>query len=467
MNITFHGAAQTVTGSQHLVSVNGRKILLDCGLYQGKREESRQRNQKLPFDASSVDIMVLSHGHIDHCGNIPNLTRSGFAGKIVTTEATADLCGAMLLDSGRIQERDVEYVNRKRDRKGEPPLQPIYTEDDAKAALEHFVGVPYETPQQLLPGVMVTFYDAGHMLGSSIVALDIQDDNGKARRLVFSGDLGRPRVPILRDPVFLDEADVLIMESTYGGKTHPPIQESATDLLRVIERTAKRGGKVIIPAFAVERTQMIVYLLNEISNKGVLPDIPIYVDSPLAVDVTDIFRKHPEDFDDETMAALKKDPDGDVFGFRRLKYVRAVEDSIALNTSHEPCVIISASGMAEAGRIQHHLKHNVENPRNTVLIVGFQAPDTLGRRLVERAPIVRIFGEQYHLKAEVVELPGFSGHADHPGLLGWADAFKHRPEQVFLVHGEPEPQAKLADALRKDAGYKKVTIPAMHQSFEA
>jgi len=467
MNITFHGAAQTVTGSQHLIVVNGRKLLLDCGLYQGKRDESRQRNQTLPFDAKSVDIMVLSHGHIDHTGNIPNLVRSGFAGKIVTTEATVDLCGSMLLDSGHIQEHDVEYVNRKRSRKGEPPLLPIYTEKDALAALDHFEGVKYETPFQLLPGVTVTFYDAGHMLGSAIVALDIDDQEaGKKRRLVFSGDLGRPNVPILRDPVFLDEADLLIMESTYGGKTHPPINESAADLLKIISRTVERGGKVIIPAFAVERTQMIAYLLNQIDSLGTLPDVPVYVDSPLAVNVTDVFRRHSEDFDDETLAMLKKDPDGDVFGFRRLKYIRAVEDSIALNDSRDPCVIISASGMAEAGRILHHLKHNIENPRNTVLIVGFQAPDTLGRRLVEHAPMVRIFGEEYHPKAEVVELPGFSGHADHPGLLGWANAFKRRPDQIFLVHGEPEPQGKLADALRKDAGYKNVTIPAMHQSFD-
>ncbi len=467
MNITFHGAAQTVTGSQHLVAVGGHQILLDCGLYQGKREESRERNQKLPFDPHAVDVMILSHAHIDHSGNIPNLIKSGYAGKIVTTPATVDLCNSMLLDSGHIQETDVEYVNRKRQKHGEPPVDPIYTEDDAKESLKHFTAVEYETPHELLPGVTVTFHDAGHMLGSAIVALDVTEGGaGKIRHLVFSGDLGRPNVPILRDPVFLDQADLLILESTYGGKTHPPIQESASDLLKVIQRTVQRGGKVIVPAFAVERTQMLVYLLNKIYNEGNLPDIPIYVDSPLAVDVTDTFRRHPEDFDEETTALLKKDPDGDVFGFRRLTYIRAVEESKALNERSEPCVIISASGMAEAGRIQHHLKHNIENARNTILIVGFQAPDTLGRRLVEHAPMVRIFGEEYHPKAEVVELQGFSGHADHPGLLGWANAFKQRPEKIFLVHGEIEPQNALAGALRKDAGYKDVVIPAMHQSFD-
>ncbi len=465
MDITFHGAAQTVTGSQHLVHVNGQRILLDCGLYQGKRDESRERNLKLPFNPAEVDAMVLSHGHIDHSGNIPNLVKSGYRGKVVCTTATADLCGAMLLDSGHIQEKDAEYVNEKRARQGQPPVEPIYTEDDAKVALEHFVGVEYEKPTSLLPGVTVTFYDAGHMLGSAIVALDIEDREAhKTRRLVFSGDLGRPNVPILRDPVFLDRADLLIMESTYGGKTHPPIQESATELVEIIRRTSARGGKVLVPAFAVERTQMLVYLLNNLYNEGGLPDVPVYVDSPLAVNVTSVFRKHPEDFDAETMQALKKDPDSDVFNFGRLKYLRTVEESKALNTQKGPAVIIAASGMAEAGRIQHHLKNNIENPANTVLIVGFQAPDTLGRRMVEHARSVRIFGEEHQLRAEVVELPGFSGHADHPGLMAWAAAFKQRPSRIFLVHGEPESQTALATSLRGEAGYREVAIPALHES---
>jgi metallo-beta-lactamase family protein len=466
MHITFHGAAQTVTGSQHLLEVNGKRILLDCGLYQGKRDESRQRNENLPFPPADVDVMVLSHGHIDHSGNIPNLVKRGYTGRIICTSATADLCTSMLADSGHIQESDVEYVNRKRQKHGQPPVQPIYTQQDALNSLKQFQAIDYEKPTELLPGVTLTLFDAGHMLGSEIVILDFADDGGRQRRLVFSGDLGRPNVPILRDPTFIDRADILIMESTYGGKTHPPITESAADMLTVIKRTVDRGGKVIIPAFAVERTQMLVYLLNDLANHGTLPDVPIYVDSPLAVNVTEIFRKHPEDFDDETRAALSKDPDGDVFGFRRLTYIRDVEESKKLNDLREPCVIISASGMAEAGRIQHHLKNNVENPKNTILFAGFQAPNTLGRQLVDHASVVHIFGEDYHPKAEITSLQGFSGHADHPGLLAWVKAFQGRPEQIFLVHGEIEPAETLSAALRKDLGFEKVTIPAMHQSFD-
>lgn len=464
MQITFHGAAQTVTGSQHLVTVGGRSILLDCGLYQGKRDESRDRNQNLPFSSADVDVMVLSHAHIDHSGNIPNLVKHGFMGLIKCTRATADLCKSMLADSGHIQEKDIEYVNRKRAKHGQPPVDPIYTEEDALNALKQFDPIDYEKPTELFPGVTLTLFDAGHMLGSEIVVLDFADDDGRRRRLVFSGDLGRPNVPILRDPTSIDRADVLIMESTYGGKTHPPITESATDMMNIINRTVERGGKVIIPAFAVERTQMLVYLLNELSNKGQLPNIPIYVDSPLAVDVTDVFRKHPEDFDDETRAQMLKDPDGDVFGFAHLTYIRDVEESKKLNELPEPCVIISASGMAEAGRIQHHLKNNVENPKNTIMFAGFQAPDTLGRALVDHAGVVHIFGEEYHPKAEIANLPGFSGHADQPGLLHWVEAFKGRPQQIFLVHGEIESSETLSEALRKELGIKNTTIPSMHQS---
>jgi len=467
MQITFHGAAQTVTGSQHLVKIGGRSILLDCGLYQGKRDESRARNEHLPFSPAEVDVMVLSHAHIDHSGNIPNLVKNGYQGRILCTPATIDLCTSMLADSGHIQESDVEYVNRKRSKQGQPPVKPIYTQEDALKSLDQFAPVDYQTPTEILPGITLTLFDAGHMLGSEIVVLDFADDDGRKRRLVFSGDLGRPDVPILRDPTFIDRADVLVMESTYGGKTHPPITESAADMLTIIKRTVERGGKVIVPAFAVERTQMLVYLLNDLFNRGQLPDIPIYVDSPLAVDVTAVFRKHPEDFDAETQAEIRKDPDGDIFGFSRLTYIRDVEDSKKLNDLHEPCMIISASGMAEAGRIQHHLKNNIEDPKNTVMFAGFQAPYTLGRMLVDHARTVHIFGEEYRPRAEIANLPGFSGHADQPGLLKWVEGFKGRPEQIFLVHGEVEPAQTLAGALRSEAGYQKITIPQMHQSVTA
>ena len=466
MHITFHGAVQTVTGSQHLLTLNGRKILLECGLYQGKRDEARARNRDFPFEPGDIDVLVLSHAHIDHSGNIPNLVRRGFRGKIICTPATADLCNAMLLDSGHIQEMDVKYVNKDRQRRGEPPVKPIYTHDDAARSLKYFQSVDYEIPYDLGAGVTVTFYDAGHLLGSAIVALDFEEVGQPRRRLVFSGDLGRIEVPILKDPTLLTAADILLIESTYGSRTHPPIEESAAELEKTIRRTCERGGKVIIPSFAVERTQMLVYLMNNLYNQGHLPDVPVFVDSPLAVNVTEVFRRHPDCFDEETSRQLRTDPDRDIFNFKKLTYIRDVEESKALNLRQGPGVIISASGMAEAGRIQHHLKNNIGDPKNTVLIVGWQAPNTLGRRLVERQPVVRIFGMEYQLEAEVVILNGFSGHADQKGLLQWVKAFEKRPQQVFVVHGDPDAAQVFSDHLRADLGYKQVMIPALHQSFE-
>jgi metallo-beta-lactamase family protein len=468
MRIGFFGAAQTVTGSQHLISVNGRKILLDCGLYQGKRDEARQRNREFPFDPAAVDAVVLSHAHIDHSGNIPNLVKRGFRGKIHCTPATLDLCRAMLLDSGHIQEEDVEYVNRKRRLRGEPPVEPIYTKADAERSLKYFKGVAYKKPYPLAPGVTLTLYDAGHLLGSALVALDIQEDGANpGRRLIFSGDLGRPDAPLLRDPAVPDGADILILESTYGSRLHPPMEDSENAVLEVIRRTAARGGKVIIPCFAVERTQLLVYLLNKAFHEGDLPPIPVYVDSPLAVNATDVFRQHTAYFDDETQNYLRhEDPDGDIFGFKKLIYIRDVEESKRLHGRPGPCVIISASGMAEAGRIQHHLKNNIENPNNTILIVGWQAPHTLGRRLVEHIPVVRIFGMEYQVEAEVVTLNGFSGHADQMGLLNWVKALRRRPGQIFIVHGEPQAAEVLADHLKGELGYRQVTIPALGQTVE-
>ncbi len=466
MQISFFGAAQTVTGSQHLLTLNGQKVLLDCGFYQGKRDETWNRNRHFPFSAADIDALVLSHAHIDHSGNIPNLVKQGFRGKIVCTSATADLCGAMLPDSGHIQEEDVEYVNRQRRKRGEPPFKPIYTQEDATASLKYFEGIDYEQPYPLLPGISVTLYDAGHMLGAAIVAVDFQLENtGAKQRLVFTGDLGRPQ-PILCDPTYLDAADILLIESTYGSRTHPPLEDSEKGLHQVIQRTCQRGGKVIIPSFAVERTQLLVYLLNRLYHQGDLPDVPVYVDSPLAVNVTDIFRRHPSYFDKETLDFLRRDPDGDVFGFRRLQYIRDVEQSKKLHTLPGPCVIISASGMAEAGRIQHHLKNNIENPNNTILIVGWQAPHTLGRRLVEQAPEVKIFGIKYYREAEVVTLNGFSGHADQPGLLNWARALQQRPQHTFIVHGEPEAGQELAQRLRRDLGFRNVLQPDLNQTVE-
>jgi metallo-beta-lactamase family protein len=467
MKITFHGAARTVTGSQHLVEVNGRQILLDCGLYQGKRQEAFQRNRTLPFDAGRVDVMVLSHAHIDHSGNIPNLVKSGFKGDIYATFATRDLCGAMLLDSAHIQESDVQFVNKKRARDGQALLEPLYTQADATAALNNFHAISYDRPTQIIPGVTLTFLDAGHMLGSAIVLLNIEDrDANRDVTLVFSGDLGQPGLPILRDPSNVDRADVLIRESTYGNTLHSAYKDSEKDLERVVNETYQRGGKLIIPAFAVGRTQEIVYALHQMDDAHQIPHVPIYVDSPLAVNVTAIFAHHPEAYDEETRSFISGDKAHlDPFGFSDLHYTHSVDESKELNFLHEPAVIISASGMAESGRIQHHLANNIEDARNTILIAGYQAENTLGRRILEKEPTVRIFGETYHLRAQVESITGFSAHADRKGLLGWASAIKKKPVRTFLVHGEDPAINALAEGLRSEVGFERVDIPDMHQSF--
>lgn len=467
MKITFHGAARTVTGSQHLVEVNGRSILLDCGLYQGKRQDAFDRNRHLPFEAGKIDVMVLSHAHIDHSGNIPNLVKSGFKGDIYATFATRDLCAAMLLDSAHIQESDAQFANKKRAKKGEPPVEPLYTQADATASLRNFHAVDYQRQAQILPGVTLTYLDAGHMLGSAIVILNIEDrDNNRDVTLVFSGDLGQPGLPILRDPTNIDRADLLIMESTYGDRLHGQFKDSQKDLERIVNQTYRRGGKIIVPAFAVGRTQEIVYALHQLADKRDIPQIPVYVDSPLAVNVTDIFSHHPEAYDEETRAFISGDKaHRDPFGFGSLHYTHSVDESKSLNFLRDPAIIISASGMAETGRIQHHLANNIEDPRNTVLIVGYQAAETLGRRIQDKAPTVRIFGDTYHLKAQVEVLSGFSGHADRNALLGWAGAIKKKPLRTFLVHGEDGPLNALSEGLKKEVGLERVDIPDLHQSF--
>jgi metallo-beta-lactamase family protein len=465
MEIQFLGAAQTVTGSQHLISVNGSRILLECGLFQGKRRQSFERNRSLPFDAASVDALILSHAHIDHSGNIPNLVRSGFQGSIHCTFATRDLCSAMLQDSAYIQEHDVAYVNKKRARRGQPPVEPIYTHADAIASLEHFVSVGYARPALVAPGVWCTFLDAGHILGSAIVLLEVEEGQQRTR-LLFSGDLGRHDMPILRDPTPAPLADVLIIESTYGDMVHPPHEEAEQRLLDLIGATSTRGGKVVIPAFTVGRTQEIVYSLHRLASAHRLPDVPIYVDSPLAVNVTEIFRLHPECYDEELREFLAQDRHPDPFGFDRLRYIRNVEDSKALNVLEGPAVIISASGMCEAGRIQHHLKHNIGDPRNAVLIVSWQAPHTLGRRLVERQPVVKIFGQEYPVRARVETINGYSAHADRDGLLDWVKPIAQNLRQAFIVHGDPGPATALADGLRR-LGVRDVAVPEQGDAFRA
>lgn len=463
MNIQFLGAAGTVTGSMHLLTTSsGRRILLDCGLFQGRRREAYQINSNLPFDPTSLDAVVLSHAHIDHSGNLPSLVKGErderFEGKIYATHATRDLCSIMLPDSAYIQESDTRFL-KKRERAA---FEPLYTTDDALRVLGRFVTVSYHQPITVTEGVRCTFYDAGHILGSALVVLDIEDE-GKTIRLCFTGDLGRPQRPILRDPEHIGDVDYLISESTYGGRTHQSFPDLQNDLKKTILETTSRGGKVIIPAFAVGRTQDIVYLLNVMFERGELPRIPIYVDSPLAMNATDIFRVHPECFNKQVVELIQTDPDP--FGFDTLRYVRSANESKALNNSRQPAVIIAASGMMEAGRIVHHLMHGVEDSRNTVLVIGFQAEHTLGRRIVEGQEQLSIMGQQFTLRAQVKTINGLSAHADHPELVEYIGQMDRKMlKKIFLVHGEPKASSALADGLRQ-AGFNDVVAPRKGDEF--
>lgn len=458
--VTFWGATRTVTGSMHHVAACGRSLLLDCGLFQGHRAESMHRNREFPFRPREIDAVLLSHAHVDHCGNLPNLVRQGFAGPIYCTPATRALAAVMLGDAAKIQEEDAAYLNRKRLR-GEPKVEPLYDGRDVYRTLLRFKAVPYDLPRSIDKGLEVTFVDAGHLLGSAMISLRI-DGPGGERRLTFTGDLGRPGLPILRDPSPVPAGDLLISESTYGGHIHEPVEETAERLGQVVRQTAERGGKLLIPAFSAGRTQTVIYFLHQLMNAGRLPDLPIYIDSPMAVRATEVFRDHPECFNKQTLRLLQEDPD--LFGGQKIHYIEKVHDSIALNDKPEPCVIVSASGMCEAGRILHHLKHHIGERRSTILIVGFQAPHTLGRRLVERQPEVRILGQMYPVKAEVVVLNGLSSHADHGDLLRSLGPLAGTTRQVRLVHGEPDRAAALAEGLR-GAGFADVGIPDRGESL--
>jgi metallo-beta-lactamase family protein len=457
VKISFLGAARNVTGSMHLLSVNGSLILLECGLYQGHREEAFERNRHLPFDARQLDAMVLSHAHIDHSGNIPNLVRSGFQGNIHTTFATRDLCSIMLRDAAHILESDVQYLNKKRARQGLPGLEPIYTAQDATRCLSHFVGVDYGRPMLIAPGVQVTFFDAGHILGSAVCVLDITEGHHQFR-LLFTGDLGRKDLPILRDPQVVPDVDYLITESTYGARLHPTPDEAAQELKRVVNENWERGGKIIIPAFSVGRTQEIVYTLHVLRDQDAIPPIPVYVDSPLSTNATDIFRLHPEYYDAEAFDFVRNREDP--FGFSGLYYIRDVEESKALNERTDPMIIISASGMCEAGRILHHLKNNIENSRNTVLFVSFQAENTLGRRILDGSAKVSIFGEAYQVKARIERIEGYSAHADREELLDYVAALgAARIRAIFVVHGDEEASFSLAEGLTA-LGVSRVVVPS-------
>jgi metallo-beta-lactamase family protein len=462
MEITFHGAAQTVTGSQHLLSLNGTRVLLDCGLYQGPRKEANYRNSHFLHDPAQVDALLLSHAHIDHSGLIPNLVRKGFRGPIWSTAATTDLCDYMLRDSGRIQESDAEYMNHRAERRGEPAqVEPLYTEADAIASLKQFRSLRYKQPLQVGPGLTATYVDAGHILGSASILLDV-DENGRRYRLAFSGDIGRMNLPILRDPTLLQDVDYVIMESTYGGRDHQPPEAAFAELTQVVKDTVARRGKIIIPSFAVGRAQELIYELNRLITAGEIPPLPVYVDSPLATEVSRVFQQHSELYDEETLAFMRA-THNHVFAFSSLKYTGSVEESKAINNQPGPLVIISASGMAESGRILHHLARNIEDPKNTVLIVSWQAAGTLGRRIADHAPEVRIFGDTYQLRAQVATINGYSGHAGRDLLIRWASVLKPRVKKVFLVHGEPDSLTALKQALQQE-GLPEVYAPQLHET---
>jgi metallo-beta-lactamase family protein len=443
MQITSYGAACNVTGSRHLVEIDGKRLLLDCGMFQGKRLDSYRRNVALSFDAGSIDSVILSHAHIDHSGTLPVLIKEGFRGRIYATPATRDLCAVMLLDSAHIQKKDAEWLSKK----NRTFMPPIYDDEDVAQTMRHFVSMPYEEPFDPFPGIGVTFHDAGHVLGSAMVEIEAHE-NGRTRKFIYSADIGRKYMPILRDPWEPRDADVVMMESTYGDRDHGPIEYREPELAEIVKTTSERGGKIIVPSFALERAQEFIYSLKQLEVRGEIPEIPVFVDSPLTVRITDIFRMHVESFDTEfrSLAAANGDP----FNFEQIRYISKVEDSMRLNGMKGPMIIISASGMCEVGRILHHLRNNIEDPKNTILIIGFQAEHTLGRRLVEHDPYVKIFGVKRPVRAEVKVMNSFSAHAGRHDLIAFAKRFKDRAEKILLVHGEDRALNSLRAALQAE-----------------
>ena len=457
MKIYFYGAAQTVTGSQHLIEANGKKILLECGIFQGHRRDFYERNSSFAFDPTELDAVILSHAHIDHSGNLPNLVKQGYRGPIYATPPTVDLAAIMLADSAHIYEEDAAFLNKKKRKHGEAMVEPLYTRYDAEKVESLFEPINYDQPFQPVEGVIARFVEAGHILGSSAIVLEVEESEER-KRLWFSGDIGRYKLPLLRDPVLPQDANILLMECTYGNRQHDDPEQAYRKFRDIVKRTIQRGGNVVVPAFAVGRTQEIVYSLNRMISEGELPPMPVYVDSPLAINATEIFRKYSHYLDDETHEFVRtgKRP---ALTFPGLSYTRSVEESKAINYSETPSVIIAASGMCEAGRILHHLVHNIEDERNTICIVSWQAPHTLGRRLVEKQPIVKIFGEEVPLKAEVATINGLSAHAGQDMLVKYAasTANEHLKE-IYLVHGDAEAAAALLEKLH-GIGFNNVHYP--------
>lgn len=473
MKVTFCGATKTVTGSNFLVEGAGKKFLVDCGLYQGGAKDEIKNEEPFPYDINEIDFMLLTHAHIDHSGRIPKLYKEGYRNPIYATNATCDLCAIMLPDSGHIQETETEWKNRKRIRRGEEELVPIYDAETAAKSLELFKGEPYNQIIELDDDIHVRFNDAGHMLGSSTIEIWIRE-NGENKKIVFSGDLGNNDIPLLAEPTMIQDADFLVMESTYGNRLHIKNENKAKTFINIVTDTIKNGGTVVIPSFAVGRTQEILYELNKIKDSEddspeferkyrLLMNTPVYVDSPLAISATEVFKENMDLFDEETQKLIRR---GDnPLEFPGLKFTQTVEESKALNESNESAIIISASGMCEVGRIKHHLKHNIWNPKNTILFVGYQAPGTLGRKIVDGAKTVKIFGEEIAVNARVEYIEGYSGHADQAGLLHFVDSFVKKPNHIFLVHGEEESQKALRDKINENLDLP-VSIPDYCESFD-
>ncbi len=466
MKLTIHGAARTTTGSMYLLEACGKRILFECGFFQGKRKESMDRNRQFPFKPSEIDLMLLSHAHIDHSGNIPNLVRQGFQGPIFCNHATRDLATLMLEDSAHIQESDCAFINRRNEKLGKknlPPAEPLYTRLDAQKAAKQFVSIAYDHSFDLVEGITVTFCDAGHILGSSEIIFDLRE-NGRHVRLVFSGDLGRGNNAILRDPTPFEDVEVLLMESTYGGRVHEAQELANARLAEIINQTLERGGKVIIPAFSVGRTQQLVHSLHDLTAHKIVRNIPVFVDSPLSINATEVFRLHPECFNQSTYEMLRHHENP--FGLKNLTYIRSSEESKKLNDRHDPCIIIAASGMCEAGRIRHHLRNNIGDPRNTVLMVGFCAPNTLGRAMHDRSPKVSIFGEEHEVRAQIETIDAFSAHADRNELL---DLVRHSTgsfKRILLTHGQEDQSEALASALRVSHPQSQIVIPNLHDMID-
>lgn len=463
MRIHFYGATRTTTGSMYLLEVNQRRILLECGLFQGRRDESVERNRKFPFNPAEIDCVLLSHAHIDHCGNLPNLVRSGYAGNIYSTFATRDLAAIMLEDSAEIQKDDAAFVSKKRAKKGQPPVEPLYSADDAEKAVRQFVTLGYDRPMQVADGVTVTFRDAGHILGSAQIVLDVREGNRRFRYL-FSGDIGRGGDAILRDPVAVEDVDCLQMEATYGDRLHKVKSDAHLQLRQHVTDTLKRGGKVIIPAFSVGRTQQIVYELNQCTLEGECSTVPIYVDSPLSTNATEVYRLHPECFNEDVHRFLREKTNP--FAMTNLTYIRDVAHSMKLNDLAGPAIIISASGMAEAGRIRHHLKNHIGNPDNLILFIGYCAEHTLGAQILAGKTPVNIFGEPYEVRARIASVDAFSGHADKNELARYVKLLTGNIRKIAVIHGEETQCLAWAKTLRTLKPQAEVTVPVYQQIME-